>query len=146
MFNCEYKYNTVCLSKSLMCANWEIADDACEQNSGKFADSEYTWFKGIPIGTENYWTGWRRVENTSVFQDTDGRDISYGFNWENNNPIDGIDCVGYEKHGGLIVSLNCNTEITYICRIGKLNICMYIYFYLESNSALNKYTYTVVFA
>ena len=126
-----------------MCANWAIANDACVQNSGRFADYEYSWVKGIPIGTDNYWTGWRRVGNTSEFQNTDGSGI-YGFKWENNNPIDGINCVGYEKQGGLLVSLNCSTENTYICRIGKLNICMYIYFYLESNSALNKYTYMLV--
>ena len=91
-------------------------------------DSEYYkngWFNnGINMLFQTkerpscYWIGLRRVDNTSVFEWTDGRRI-YLYNWKSENPKKGVNCVGIERKSGMLVSLDCKSKNNVICEIGK---------------------------
>ena len=103
-----------------MKANWSIANDICVQQGGKLNHGVYYLIQQQIYAnkTDNYWTGWRRVEDNSEFNNTDGlRTPSWNF-WKYNNPKDGINCVGYDRQCGLFLSLECDTEHTFACEIG----------------------------
>ena len=71
-------------------------------------------------GGEYYWAGWRRDGNTSVFQSTDEYNISDSYHyWKENNPIEGINCVGFDGEKLEFLSLECNTNHTVVCEYGK---------------------------
>ena len=103
-----------------MKANWSIANDTCVQQGGKLTHDGYylTQHQVYANQTDNYWTGWRRVGNTSEFNSTDGLSTPSWYDWKYNNPKDGIDCVGYDRHYELFLSLECDTEHTFTCEIG----------------------------
>ena len=103
-----------------MKASWNIANDTCVQQGGKLTEYVYslTKYQVYANTADNYWTGWRRVGDTSEFNNTDGRSISDWYNWNSNNPKDGINCVGYDTQSRRLQSLECDTEHTFACEIG----------------------------
>ena len=103
-----------------MKANWSIANDTCMQQGGKLTDDVNNMARQqvYANGADNYWTGWRRVGNTSEFNSTDGLSLPSWYYWKYNNPKDGISCVGYDTQCKLLQSLECDTEHTFACDIG----------------------------
>ena len=103
-----------------MKANWSIANDTCVQQGGKLIyDGNYLAQQQVYANTaDNYWTGLRRVGDTSEFNSTDGLNTPIWYDWKYNNPEDGINCVGYDKQCRLFLSLECDTEHTFACKIG----------------------------
>ena len=108
--------------------DWETANSGCVLLGGREIDPSENLLRyyGIPLNTggEYYWTGIHRVPNTDYFQMTDGENLSdryyyYYYPWEDNHPIDGIDCVGYDGETNKLLSLECNTAHLAVCRIGK---------------------------
>ena len=122
-FYCDYPQHAHCYTISDMKANWSIANDTCVQQGGKLTDDIYdvyylAEYQVYAIKTDNYWTGWRRVGNTSGFNSTDGISTLSWYDWKYNNPKDGINCVGYDTQSELFLSLECDTEHTFTCEIG----------------------------
>ena len=103
-----------------MKANWSIANDICVQQGGKLSNYVYNLaqYQVYVNQTDNYWTGWRRVGDTSEFNSTDGLSLPGWYRWKYNNPKDGINCVGYNRQCRLLQSLECDTEHTFACEIG----------------------------
>ena len=120
-----------------MKANWSIANDTCVQQGGKLIDYVYylAQYQVYANKTDNYWTGWRRVGNTSEFKSTDGLSTLSLYYWKANNRKDGINCVGYDAQGKMFLSLECDTEHTIACEIGE-----YTYIYHVSMSRIVIYT------
>ena len=114
-----------------MKVNWNIANDTCVQQGGKLTNYGYSLARQQVYANtaDNYWTGWRRVGNTSEFKSTDGLSTPIWYRWKYKNPIDGIDCVGHDTHCELLQSLKCDTEHTFACEIGE-----YIYIFHMSTS------------
>ena len=79
------------------------------------------FYSEIPKKTkgEYFWTGIHRVSNTDHFQSADGMNLPDGYNWEYSHPINGIDCVGLYGERRKLLSLNCNTTHSVVCRIGE---------------------------
>ena len=108
-----------------MKANWSIANDSCVQQGGKLitvkdetVNSQINMLIRANNGTENYWTGWKRVGDNETFHNTNGYNLPDWYGWKHNNK-DGMNCVGTEGESGLLVSLKCNTEHPFVCAIGK---------------------------
>ena len=107
--------------------DWGTANSNCVLLGGRLFDPSENLLRyyGIPSNTggEYYWTEIHRVPNTDYFQTTDGEnlpDIFYrSYYWEDNHPIDGIDCVVYDGETNNLLSLECNTAHLAVCRIGK---------------------------
>ena len=103
-----------------MKANWNFANDTCVQQGGKLTDYVYylVRYQVYANKTDNYWTGWRRVGNSSEFNSTDGLSIPHWYYWKYKNPKDGINCVGYNTQCEQYLSLECETEHIFACEIG----------------------------
>ena len=103
-----------------MKANWSIDNDTCVQQGGKLIhDGYYLAQHQVYANTaDDYWTGLRRLGDTSEFNSTDGLNTPIWYDWKYNNPKDGINCVGYDKQCRLFLSLECDTEHTFACKIG----------------------------
>ena len=103
-----------------MKANWSIANDTCVQKGGKLTHHGYylAQHEVYANTADNYWTGWRRVGNSSEFNSIDGVSLPHMNDWKSNNPKDGINCVGYNTKCKLLQSLECDTEHTFACEIG----------------------------
>ena len=78
------------LSISDVKANWSIANDTCVQQGGKLIHDEYylAQYQVYANTADNYWTGLRRVGDTSEFNSTDGLNTPIWFDWKYNNPKD----------------------------------------------------------
>ena len=103
-----------------MKANWSIANDTCVQQGGKLIhDGDYLAQYQVYANTaDDYWTGLRRVRDTLEFKSTDVLNTPIWYVWKYNNPKDGINCVGYDRQCRLFLSLECDTEHTFACKIG----------------------------
>ena len=103
-----------------MKANWSIANDTCVQQGGKLTYYVYSLARHQVYANtaDNYWTGWRRVGNTSEFRNTNGLSKPRWYRWKSNNSKDGINCVGYDTQCELFLSLECDTKHTFVCEIG----------------------------
>ena len=130
-------------------ANWSIANDTCVQQGGKLTDYVYNLAQHQVYANtaDNYWTGWRRVGESSEFNSTDEISTPSLSYWKYNNPKDGIDCVGYDAQFRQFLSLECDTKHTFVCETGEY-ISIYhmstsrtvIYmFWLLSDRIINRY-------
>ena len=122
---------TVITSSSILCyyiindkSNWFDANTACATNGGGLARisnrkiyNEIHRIVNDKDGTENYWIGLKRDENTKQFEWTDGTNLTYNRGIIN-NIIQGYDCGGI--NGNTLLSLNCSNSHYFICEIGKL--------------------------
>ena len=70
-------------------------------------------------GTEDYWIGLKRDENTGQFQWTDGADLIFN-GWTDGIPVGGYGCVGVNGNSTNWVSLDCSSANHFICETGEL--------------------------
>ena len=76
------------------------------------------------VGTEDYWIGLKRDENTGQFQWTDGTSLTFN-RWNDGIPLEGYGCVGVGRDSTNWVSLDCNSSNYFICETGELVLIIF---------------------
>ena len=108
--------------------SWDESNDTCVLQGGVLFTTLYRDALTNEIsaivrgytGEEYYWTGWKRIGNTGVFQSNDGNNLTaFHDYWKDYNPIDDVDCVGFDGAKWKHLSLQCHEKHTFVCKQGK---------------------------